>query len=478
MATTEQLKARLCAEIDRRKGEIVAISEHIMKHPEPGYREVRTAEFVAGWFRRMGLECREGLALTGVKTRLRGRSRGPTVAVLGELDSLIVGEHPFADPTTRAAHACGHNAQVASMIGAGMGLQAVMDELDGDVVLFAVPAEEYIEVEWRLGLREQGKLEFLVGKAELIKLGEFDDVDMAIITHTNARPEDGLASVGDTHNGCVVKFMRFMGKGAHAGSAPHLGINALKAAEIALHAIDANRETFRDDDTIRVHPIITRGGEAVSAVPADVRLETFVRGKTVEAIADAARKVDRSLRAGAQAIGARVQITTIPGYLPQQMDSNLVALTRANCAAVVGEANMGRPRHSTGLHGCRRPRLHHAGGASARGRCPGRHSRRRLRRRRSRLGGRQSREGDGDDRRRPPPRRSARGSPSEGRSGTEAVPGGVPRSRPAIRIVRGLPGGVRLPAAKGVCWTPRGPFVCATARRRCCAPFGRRTRRP
>jgi metal-dependent amidase/aminoacylase/carboxypeptidase family protein len=234
------------------------------------------------------------------------------------------------------------------MIGAGMGLQTVMDELDGDVVLFAVPAEEYIEVEWRLGLREQGKVEFLVGKAELIKLGEFDDVDMAIITHTNARPEDGLASVGDTHNGCVVKFMRFMGKGAHAGSAPHLGINALKAAQIALHAIDANRETFRDDDTIRVHPIITRGGEAVSAVPADVRLETFVRGKTVEAIADAARKVDRSLRAGAQAMGARVQITTIPGYLPQEMDANLVALTRANCAAVVGEANMGRPRHSTG----------------------------------------------------------------------------------------------------------------------------------
>jgi hypothetical protein len=47
-------------------------------------------------------------------------------------------------------------------------------------------------------------------------------------------------------------------------------------------------------------------------------------------------------------MGARVEITTLPGYLPQQMDPNLVALARANCAAVVGEANMGRPRHSTG----------------------------------------------------------------------------------------------------------------------------------
>ncbi len=348
MPSLETLKARVCAEIDRHRAEIVAISEHIMRHPESGYREVRTAEHVAAQFARMGLKYREGLALTGVKARLPGRSPGPTVAVLGELDSLIVAEHPLADPVTHAAHACGHNAQVASMIGAGMGLQAVMDELDGAVVLFAVPAEEYIEVEWRLGLRAEGRIEFLVGKAELIRLGEFDDVDMALITHTNARPDHGLASVGDTHNGCVVKFMRFLGRGAHAGSAPHLGINALKAAQVALHAIDANRETFRDDDTIRVHPIITRGGEAVSAVPADVRLETFVRGKTVEAIADAARKVDRSLRAGAQALGARVQITTLPGYLPQQMDANLVALSRANCAAVVGEANMGRPRHSTG----------------------------------------------------------------------------------------------------------------------------------
>jgi amidohydrolase len=242
MATTDELKAKVCAEIDRRAEEIVAVSDHILRHPESGYREVGTAEYVARQFDRLGLKYRDGLALTGVKARMKGRAPGPTVAVLGELDSLIVGAHPFADPKTHAAHACGHNAQVASMLGAGMGLQAVMGELDGDVVLFAVPAEEYIEVEWRMGLREQKKIEFLAGKAELIRLGEFDDVDMAIITHTNARPDDGLSSVGDTHNGCVVKFMRFVGKGAHAGGAPHLGINALKAATIALAAIDAQRE--------------------------------------------------------------------------------------------------------------------------------------------------------------------------------------------------------------------------------------------
>lgn len=346
--TKDELKARVCAEIDRRADEIAGISDHIMRNPESGFREVKTARFVGEQLDKMGLPHRDGLALTGVKARLKGRSAGPTVAVLGELDSLIVWDHPLADPVTHAAHACGHNAQVASMLGAGMGLQVVMDQIDGDVVLFAVPAEEYIEVEWRLSLREEQKLEFLVGKAELIKLGEFDDVDMAIITHTTARPDDKLASVGDTHNGCVVKFMRFLGRASHAGAAPHVGINALKAATIALTAIDAQRETFREADTIRVHPIITKGGEAVSAVPADVRLETFVRGKTLEAIVDAAAKVDRSLRAGALAMGAKVQITTVPGYLPQQMDPNLVALARANIAAVVGEQNIGPSHHTTG----------------------------------------------------------------------------------------------------------------------------------
>jgi metal-dependent amidase/aminoacylase/carboxypeptidase family protein len=56
--------------------------------------------------------------------------------------------------------------------------------------------------------------------------------------------------------------------------------------------------------------------DAVSVVPAEVRMETFVRGGSREAILDANMKVDRCLRAGTMAIGAEVEINTIPGYLP------------------------------------------------------------------------------------------------------------------------------------------------------------------
>lgn len=212
----------------------------------------------------------------------------------------------------------------------------------------AVPAEEYIEIEFREGLRKEGKLSFLGGKPELIKLGEFDDIDIAMMTHTTSIPEMKKLTVGGTNNGMVGKQIQFIGRGAHAGGAPHQGINALNAAMIALSAIHAQRETFRDDDTVRVHPIITKGGEAVNIVPADVHMETYVRGKTLEAIKDASEKVDRALRAGALAVGGKVRITTLPGYLPIINDPNLMELYRANAVSLVGKEEVGQPGHRTG----------------------------------------------------------------------------------------------------------------------------------
>ena len=349
-SSVASLKAAVCAAIDRRADELYRIADDIYRHPELGFKEVRTAGIVSEYFGRLGLPYRNGLALTGVKARLKGGAAGPSVAVLGELDSLAVGDHPHADPVTGAAHACGHNAQIAMLLGVAAGLvdAGVAPQLAGDVVFFAVPAEEYVEIEYREGLARQGKLEFLGGKPELIRLGEFDDVQLAMMTHTNSGAEDGAIGMADSNNGCIVKLIRYTGKAAHAGGAPHRGINALNAAMLGLQAIHAQRETFRDRDTVRVHPIITKGGEIVNVVPADVRLETFVRGKSVEAIDDASAKVDRALKAGALAVGAQVTIKTMPGYLPLRNDPAVGGLFIENANEVVGSDRVKRIGHRTG----------------------------------------------------------------------------------------------------------------------------------
>ena len=349
-ASVEELKAAACAEIDRRGDEAVRVAKILLDSPEPGFREQRSSKTVAESFRRLGIPFEDGIAMTGLKGMLKGGASGPTVAVMGELDSLIVQGHPHSDPSTSAAHACGHHCQIGSMLAVAIGLRApgVMAGLSGRVALIAAPAEEYIEIEYRDGLRRAGGIEFLGGKPEFIRLGHLDDVDMAMMTHTIASPRDAKFAVGGTNNGLVAKLIKFIGRAAHAGAAPHAGVNALNAAMIALSAIHAQRETYRDEDTVRVHPIITRGGVAVSSVPADVRMETFVRARTVEAFTATSRRVDRAMRAGAMAVGGGVTITTLPGYLPIRNEPTLQGLHSSNAASLVGEPKVATLGHRTG----------------------------------------------------------------------------------------------------------------------------------
>jgi amidohydrolase len=279
-----------------------------------------------------------------------GRGAGPTFALIGELDALAVAGHPAADALTGAAHACGHNAQVAGMLGAAMALHdtGVMAHLAGRVVFFAVPAEEGGDLEWRVSQRAAGALELFGGKPELMRLGHFDDVDLAMMIHTTPRAEDGRASVPLSNNGRVGKLVRYVGRAAHAGGAPHMGVNALYAAQIGLMAINALRETFRDEDTIRVHPILTHGGSQVNVIPGEARLETYVRGRTLDAVVDANAKVDRALRAGALALGATVEIDTLPGYLPLDCDRTMAGYFKDNAVALVGADGYREAGHRAG----------------------------------------------------------------------------------------------------------------------------------
>jgi len=348
MISNEELKSQACAAIDARHDDIISIGETILRNPETGFREFKTERLVAETMQNVGLEIQSGLAITGVKSKQTGSNEGPTLALIGELDSLRISDHPYADAETAAAHACGHNAQIAGMLGSAMGLLQgnVVPHLGGSLTFIAVPAEEMIEVGYRLGLREEGKIEFLTGKAEFIRRGHFDDVDLALMCHTK---NDQVAShVANSSNGAIIKKIRFLGRASHAGAKPQAGINALNAANLAMTAIALLRETFYDEDTIRIHPIITKGGEAVSAVPAEVVIETFVRGRTLEGIVDANQKVDRAVRGAAMAIGATVEIETTPGYLPQTNDPTMSELWGENVKSLYGEDQFYVEEHRTG----------------------------------------------------------------------------------------------------------------------------------
>lgn len=334
--TKEELKLQVISAIDENKERIIALGEEIFAHPELGFKEEHTSQLVKQVFEELKIPYQDGLAITGVKGNLKGRSSDLRIMVMGELDAVVCPLHPQADGKTGAAHSCGHNSQIASMLGAAIGLAPFAGELDGDVAFVAVPAEEYVELEYRERLKEEGKLEFFGGKQEFIRLGVFDDIDMGMMIHSHAGVEDRRFLIGCDSSGFVGKLIRFTGKEAHAGARPFDGINALNAAALSLLAINSQRETFRERDRIRIHPIITKGGDLVNIVPADIRMETYVRGTNLEGILDASEKVNRSLKGSAYAIGAKVEIDELPGYLPLIQNPRLSELFAENGERLLG----------------------------------------------------------------------------------------------------------------------------------------------
>lgn len=316
MLSLDATEKRIIDIIEKNRKEILEFARDIYAHGELGYKEFRTAEKFNSFMKGLQLTVQEGLAITGAKAYLnQEKKENISVALIGELDALRIPEHKYANKETQAAHSCGHHAQLAGVIGAAIALAdfKVREKLDGQIIFFSTPAEEYGEIEFKDKLRTEGKIKYGGGKCELIRQGAFDDIDLSIAHHIG---EDDILVGGITGNGFVSKVIRYHGRAAHAAACPENGINALNAASLGLSALAYQRETFRDEDAVRVHPIMTKGGNLVNVVPDEVVLETLVRGKNKNAILDASQKTDRAFQAGAYALGAKCEITTLPGYLP------------------------------------------------------------------------------------------------------------------------------------------------------------------
>lgn len=349
--TKEELKAALCAAIEKRLEDIRAIGLSIAEEPELGYKEVKTSAKVQETFDRLGIAYETGFGVTGVKARLAGAGHRRTVALLGELDAIVCREHPMSDPVTGAAHCCGHNVQIANLVAVAMAVKDVdaMKYLGGDLVLFAVPAEEYVEIEYRNKLREEKKIEFLGGKAQIIAEGGFDDVDMALQMHVDpATHPEGNFQVGNTSNGFIGKLITYRGKAAHAAGAPDKGVNALNACMMGVMGVNAIRETFREDDCVRFHPIINSGGDLVNVIPDYVKMESYVRASNLPAMKDVNARINRALQAGAMALGAECDIHDLAGYLPMKPDENFRAVLRANAQKIFGAEFVTEGEHAAG----------------------------------------------------------------------------------------------------------------------------------
>ena len=327
---------QLVKNVDAHKQMILDAERWLWAHPQTGYTEWEAHNYLVEKFEALGYTLTLAGNIPGFYTDIDTGKPGPKLCIMGELDALDIANHP--ESVNGMTHCCGHHGQVAALLGiaAAMKEPGALDGLSGSIRLMAVPAEEMIQLAFREELRKQGVIGYMGGKVEFMSRGYFDDVDISMMVHGANSGDDIDFRCGVGNNGCMAKTIKFKGKSSHAGGAPHLGINAQYAAMLGLQACNDLRETFQEKDTIRFHPIMMGVNCAVNIIPDEMKIESYVRGKTIEAIKRENKKVNRALTGAALALGAGVELCDRPGYSPEYHDPAFMKLVEQCCCDLVG----------------------------------------------------------------------------------------------------------------------------------------------
>jgi amidohydrolase len=274
--------------------ELLALSHRIHADPEVAWEEERSSRRVAGALDDLGYTVRHGVF--GLPTAFTATiGSGPLhIAICAEYDAL-----------PGLGHACGHNIIAAAAVGAAAGLAPVADDLGLTVTVLGTPAEE------------GGG-----GKILMLERGAFDGIHAAMMVHP------GPADVAEAEPFAVAHLgVRYHGKAAHAAAYPERGRNAADAFTLAQVAIGLLRQQL--PDSVRVHGMITRGGEAPNAIPELTEGRWYVRAGTLEELAVLQPRVERCFQAGALATGCELEIEPeSPPYSEFRNDPQLLARYR------------------------------------------------------------------------------------------------------------------------------------------------------
>ena len=250
------------------------IALDIHARPEVSNYEFFACETLSGQMKKEGFEVKVDVAghRTGFTAVYRAAKPGPVICFLAEYDAL-----------NGIGHACGHNLFGATSCLAGAALKQVIDETGGEIRVYGTPGEEG---------GENGS-----AKGSFVREGFFSDVDAALCVH----PGSDHHELTHEEIACAPIRVEFRGKASHASAAPQEGINALDAMILLFSSIGLMRQQLPQD--VRIHGIITKGGDAPNIIPDCTEARFYVRAATVSRRTDVYHKMERLVEGAALQTG-------------------------------------------------------------------------------------------------------------------------------------------------------------------------------
>ncbi|MDY0393655.1 M20/M25/M40 family metallo-hydrolase [Virgibacillus halophilus] len=307
--------------------EIKQIAEDIYYHPELGYKEKRTKQTIMDYLKTVNPAIKmDEFSLTGFKTTLGEEKKDLHIGFIAELDAVYAPTHMYADKNSGAAHNCGHYTQVG--IALALYTYLVKTEayknLDYTLSFVFVPAEEYLDLDYRDELIAQDKISHYGGKPEAMKLGVFDDMDAALCVHAIGGEFDKrTVNVNSDLAGFLYKKYAFRGKATHAGFDPFSGTNAYNMSTLFNVATGLMRQQFKDSEMVRVNPIVMASDMSTNVIPNQITVGTDLRTKNVAYLKEVAERLDDAAKGSAISLRGEVDVKTQMGYLPFVQDRYL-----------------------------------------------------------------------------------------------------------------------------------------------------------
>ena len=301
--------------------EIYEIAKDIYTHPELGYKEYRTSKTVEDFIRKYAPDfVIEKFSMTGIKVKFpKVNKNGLNMVFMAELDAVYTPTHFHADRKTGAAHNCGHYSQVG--IALSLFKEFIMSEdykrLDYNISFVFIPAEEYLDLEYRKTLKEEKKIIYFGGKPEAMRLGIFDEFDFGIIIHSmGGKYNKRSIEINSDLAGFMYKNYIFKGKSAHAGFAPNQGINAYSMSTVFNVAVGLLRQHFEEKEMVRMNPVILHHTMGVNVIPQEVKVGCDFRAQSTDYMLEGSIKLDNAAKGAALSLSGNVEIETELGYLP------------------------------------------------------------------------------------------------------------------------------------------------------------------
>lgn len=125
--------------------QLVQWRRYLHQHPEIGFQEYLTTEFVSRKLQEWGIKHQTGIAKTGILATIEGTQPGPVIAIRADLDALPIQEQnqvEYRSVHDGFMHACGHDGHTAIALGTAYYLSHYRENIKGTVKIIFQPAEE------------------------------------------------------------------------------------------------------------------------------------------------------------------------------------------------------------------------------------------------------------------------------------------------------------------------------------------------